>query len=461
MDYSTFDQLLTPVIVVNDHGKPVYFNHICSIFFKLAPRKLAKLTHINELIKNDQLDFENYLDTVLKNNAAETSPEITFDIEQIGETTVILKFIPFGKDVLINVLDFSIEKKIHEKYKRQVAELKDTHEQILKADKLTALGEMISGISHEVSTPLTIVNDRIEQLASAVYSQNLDRAKKVLTELSTEYQRIMKIISGMKSFVKNQEDDFVITDLNLIIDDTLKFIDELDFATEVTVRKEVESSHWVMANPLKLEQVLINLVKNSLDALKSAKTKNPEIVISLSEEKDSQVHYLIVRDNGPGIPQEDQNNIFEMFYTSKEVEEGTGLGLSITKKIVEAHSGEISLSQVDSGCEFQISLPIIELGSFTKTNKYLSGELEVEPNKILFIGDDIELLNEIYQEMKAKDFVLIFSNKIKSIENLADFLLVDQVVKLIDVECNFEYEKSYDLFSLSREEIINKIKELF
>lgn len=461
MKYENFDQLLNPVLCVGPDGKIKYFNHICSIFFQQSPRKIGKLEHISELITTDSINFDQIITEVLDTNSSQVSPEISFKNDDIGEMTLILKFIIIEGEVFINVLDFSIEKQLHEKYKQQVTELKETHEQILTADKLTALGEMIAGISHEVSTPLTIVNDRLMALGDALLQSDVTSSQNILREVEHEYKRVLRIISGMQSFVRNQEDDFIITDINRMLKDVESFFEGLNYPKRYKIKIDENVNQWIMANPLKLQQVLINLIKNSFDAFKDAKQLEGLVEISLSEDLTTQSYSISIKDNGPGIKAENRDKIFDMFFTTKSIGEGTGLGLSITKKILEAHNGEIVLDEVDQGTQFTIRIPFIEVGSFTQTNKYLQGELEVEGDKVLLYGKNLDLMNKIYAQFKESDAVFIFSKDMEKMNNLADFLMVDKVILLSDSKVEFNYQELIELSDKDENEVMQKLKEFF
>lgn len=458
MNYEQFDQLLNPILCVDKEGKIKYFNHICSIFFKQPPRKISKLNHISELITTDSIDFNQIIKDVLESGASQVSPEISFKNDDIGEMTLILKFIIIENEVFINVLDFSIEKQLHEKYKQQVAELKETHEQILTADKLTALGEMIAGISHEVSTPLTIVNDRLMALGDSIASKNFDKSQEVLKEVNSEYKRVLRIISGMQSFVRNQEDDYIITDINRMLKDVTDFFDGLNYPKSYEIKINENADQWVMANPLKLQQVLINLIKNSFDAFKGANQTSGIVEISLGEDDLTQSFTITISDNGPGIKEDNQDKIFEMFFTTKSIGEGTGLGLSITKKILEAHNGDIRLNPVEKGASFTLHIPYVEVGSFTQTNKYLQGELDSEGEKILLFGHDINLLNKVYQNFSDTDAVFIFSKNMQRMQGLADFLLVDKVVLFDKGDLTFQVKETIDCSDMNEEEVMKHLK---
>lgn len=460
MDLSLYDQLQNPVLVVDKDLRVVYFNHICGTYFKAPPRKLRQTETLNELIQTDKEDFSKLVKEVLKERASKVTEEISIKAgpNQL-EAAVILKFIPLnGERVAAHLLDFSIEKQLHEKYKKQILELKETHEQIVRSDKLTALGELIAGISHEIATPLTIVSDRLGRMEEALITKDLAGLDETLSEVQKEFLRITQIISGMQSYARNQEDELQICNLKEIVGQSRDFIRELGILGSIKLEVEASDEHLAMANPLKLQQVVINLIKNSVDALKNHDSENKEILVRIEENDSEQIHKIRVIDNGPGIPAEDAGKIFEMFYTSKEIGEGTGLGLSISQKIAQAHNGEIQLAKSEGGAEFVVNLPIVEVGSFTHTNRYLRGECEIEDEKVLIIGDDIGLLNKIYQKLKTKNKVCVFSSKVDHVQSLADFFVIDKAIKLKSCDLSFLDTEVVDLVEVSEEEILKEIE---
>ena len=216
-----------------------------------------------------------------------------------------------------------------------------------------------------------------------------------------------------------------------------------------------------MANPIKLQQAIINLIKNSIDAIRSNGKSEGQIKISIEHDEDSQVHSIKIQDTGPGISKDKREQVFEMFYTSKDIGEGTGLGLSITKKIIDAHNGFISINDCDLGCEFEIKLPIVEIGSFTLTNKYLRGESDAEQEKVLFLVDDSKKANAIYKKLKCKDLIHIYSNDSEVVENLAEFLMLDKVIKLFPCDLNVEEAKNFDFSQFSFAVQLEKLEVLF
>jgi signal transduction histidine kinase len=126
---------------------------------------------------------------------------------------------------------------------------------------------------------------------------------------------------------------------------------------EITITRDLSGQPcWVLADPVRLEQVILNLLSNARDALAASSGSNREIVLRTRHGRDAVV--ITVSDNGPGIPQEIAEKIFDPFFTTKDPGKGTGLGLSVSKKIIEEHRGRILVeSPSGQGASFAIEIP--------------------------------------------------------------------------------------------------------
>lgn len=446
MDFSQFDHLQNPIIVADSSGKISYHNFVCSLFFKMPPRKLKAITKITDLIKVENYLLIDELSHSREKNIPIVSPEVKIDISGI-KYTVILKIIPAGEFHIIHVQDFSIEKKLHEKYKQQIIELKQTHDQIVKSDKITALGELIAGISHEISSPLTVASDKLLSITENLHLKEYKFVGVDLRDLQEEFSRIKQIVSNMQSMAKNKEEDLLVMDIRDVIKQSLAFVEDLGIMNDVEVTLNLTEC-FALGNDGKLQQVLINLIKNSIDALKNIDKKR--IVISL--ESSSQIVKINVEDNGDGIKK--PGEIFEMFYTTKEYGEGTGLGLSISQKIMESFHGQILCLPNKGGANFQLELPKLDLECFTSTNRYLLGECEYEDPKVIVYASKASELDHVYQSLKEQEVVLILTNEIDNFEDLCDSYMVDFA---------FSFDKQvktdeFNFFKLSSDNMKDAIK---
>jgi signal transduction histidine kinase len=430
MDYSLLDHLQNPIFVVDENAKVLYSNHFCSSYFGLPPRKLKAIDYIYDLFKVEKPLVMESLNRALKEKSPIVSTEITLASNEDNKVqTVILKFIPTGKSVIIALHDLSIEKQLHEKYKDQVSELRETHHQIVKTDKLAAIGELIAGVGHEISNPLTIINNRISKIEENLITLDLDDLAENVKEVTSGVSRINKIIANMQSFVRSEDDERELVSLIEVLNDSKTFIEDLGIKSTniiITADKDI----WTFGNGLKIQQVFINLLKNSIQACTKGEVSTINITLRLDEEDQSAA--IEFHDNGPGVNKDSEDKIFDMFFTSKELDQGTGLGLAISRKIMESMQGTIELVSSKVGAKFVCSLPIVEFATYTNSNSYLSGEKDIEDPKVLIVGTNLSLVNSVYKSLENEDLVIICSNHLEKVEDLVDFFAVDFIYHFED-----------------------------
>lgn len=434
MSYTKFDHLQNPIVVCSRKGEIQYLNFVCSLYFKQPPRKLQNLKNITELIQCTEFDLKEKIEN-LKMDSPIVSPEVEIKVGSESHF-VILKLIPEQSDILIHLQDFSIERHLHAKYKEQIVELRETHEQIVKSDKLTALGELIAGVSHEISSPLMVANDCLINITEDMHKKDYPRVSSQLVDLEKEIHRIKQIVNNMQSMAKNKDETHSVINVSDVIEDSIKFLKDLSLLNNCQIHLNL-SKQFILANSGKLQQVLINLLKNSLDAMMECEKSE----INIRVEKNAQSVLIHVEDSGPGI--EEPEKIFDMFYTTKELGEGTGLGLAISQKILQSFHGEIKLVESKNGAHFVIDIPRLEFESFTVTNKYLSGEAEIEDQKAVIYSDSLADLDIAYKSLKDKSLVLILTHNKEGLEDVCDSYLADKVysfdksIKLKDFEVEY------------------------
>lgn len=452
VDNHIFDHLQNPIFIVSTDGDIQYYNFVCSLFFKLPPRKLGAIKNILELINPVNYNLVSDLKKCVESKTPTVSPEV--DISISGQTnTIILKAIPHEGCVLVHLQDFSIEKQLHEKYKNQILELKSTHEQIVKSDKLRALGELIAGISHEISSPLTVAGDTLLSLAENLHQKNYPQVETELAELETEFTRIRQIVSNMQSMAKNKDEDLSVISLKDAIEHSLSFIRELGLIDDTEIGRDFSNS-LVLGNSGKLQQVFINILKNAIDAISHNDEKKINIII---EEQDQSV-FIHIKDNGVGIKAEEVQKLFEMFYTTKEIGNGTGLGLSISQQIVSSFHGNISVVESTDGAHFCIEFPNIDLETFTSTNRYLTGECEIEDIKLLVFSEDTKDLDFVFKNFAEEKVILILSNQPEQFEEICDSYMVDHALSF-DPGVTTELANYTCVDGKSSDEVLKLIKE--
>ncbi len=245
---------------------------------------------------------------------------------------------------------------------RDLTSFQKVQRQLQQSAKLASLGEMATGVAHEINQPLTFINgvlfDLVEDLSEGV---TLDPEPTLLDlkESQRQVQRITQIIQHMRLFGRHHSDARHAVTLSDIVNNALlllgKSLRNANIEVEVVLPEE---EVLVQANPIQMEQVLINLLQNVVDAMTELTTpREQKVRIELKRVRNSGV--LTLEDNGPGIPEDVQERIFDPFFTTKGPSKGTGLGLSISLGIIEAHGGNLQCrSQEGTGTTFEITLPL-------------------------------------------------------------------------------------------------------
>lgn len=249
--------------------------------------------------------------------------------------------------------------KDHTEEQERLAELEEKSKSLILKNKMSALGEMSSGLAHEINSPLLIISGSAQILEGLIESDRL--TTKHLTDnikrIAHASDRVTKIISSLKSFSRNaSEDPLVPVKISDIIKETTIFCESKIADANITLYvPKVADDLVVRCRKAEISQVLLNLILNAFDARKYQTAHDSWIRVEVSQD-DEQTH-ISVTDNGSGIPEKVRKKIMMPFFTTKEVGKGTGLGLSMSKGIVENHHGKLWLDQSDGNTRFVISLP--------------------------------------------------------------------------------------------------------
>lgn len=260
-------------------------------------------------------------------------------------------------------LDITQRKRTEELFEAQSAKM-------LNLSKMSALGEMASGVAHEINNPLTILRANAAIIRKEIRKPSVDIEKldKIALILDSTCDRAAQIIEGLRFFARDgSTDGFETIAINSVIADTLSFCTER-FKTHgisFTVHGQ-ENALLVNCQPVQISQVILNLLNNAYDAIGASTQKS----IILNVKKVGQAVEISVQDSGPGVPSGIQNQMFKPFFTTKPPDKGTGLGLSIVKGIAESHGGSIRYErQGDLTC-FILTLPLAGGGEAFKARSF-------------------------------------------------------------------------------------------
>ena len=233
-------------------------------------------------------------------------------------------------------------------------ELHTAQEGLVQSAKLAALGQMSAALAHEINQPLTTQRMQLETLRLLLDHGRHDEARQALEPLEQMLSRMAALTGHLKTFARNSPGGLrERLDLATVVDQALHLLDTRIRAEGVEVALYLARPAWVRGDAIRLEQVLINLLRNAIDAMADKRYKRLEIRI----EADDAQWRLSVLDSGGGILDCDLDRVFDPFFTTKPVGEGLGLGLAISYGIVIDAGGRLQVENLPGGARFSLTLP--------------------------------------------------------------------------------------------------------
>lgn len=231
--------------------------------------------------------------------------------------------------------------------------LRRTQEELIQAAKLAALGQMSAGINHELNQPLAAIRTYADNARLLLEKERGEEARWNLEQIGHLTGRMAQIITQLKAFARKSSGQAVAVSLLAAIDGALALL-RID-RTDVELRRELPGGElFVLADMVRLEQVLVNLIGNAQQALEGSTVRR----IELHAETSAEAVTLSVRDTGPGIAPEHLDQVFDPFFSTKEVGQGLGLGLSISYRIIDGFGGTLRAgNHPDGGALFTLRLP--------------------------------------------------------------------------------------------------------
>ena len=238
--------------------------------------------------------------------------------------------------------------------------LRQAQEQLMQADKLSSIGQLISGVAHELNNPLSGVLGFTQLLQAA---ETNPKSKRSLDRIHGEAVRCQKIVQNLLGFARRSKPEKTAHDLVEVVEGVLDLRAYQLAVDNVEIDRRYEKGlPPALLDAHQIQQVVLNLVNNAHQAMMSVSDRPRRLTVTL-ERHDGRLR-ISVADTGPGIPQDRLARLFEPFFTTKEPGKGTGLGLSVSLGIVKDHLGNISVdSTVGRGTTFCFDLPIVEVAS--------------------------------------------------------------------------------------------------
>lgn len=354
------------VVLQNAQGQIIDFNPAALKLLALTEDQLTGKTSMDphwRAVKEDLSDFPGSEHPAMRSLA--TGKEYRDVIMGIHHETEKIRWIKINATPVFNKGEVKASFVVSSftdisSFLKTEKEKKALEAKLTESARLTSLGEMASGIAHEINNPLAIIKGKVYNLKMKCEKKEQLANVDMITHLnviSLTVDRIAKIIKGLRAFSRNAENDtFERVIFSYIVNEAFDLGREKIKKLGIDLRIHVNESLLVECRSVQIGQVLVNLINNSIDAVKDLDQKWISIDVT---ESDGQVRILF-RDSGKGISEKISGKMMDPFFTTKEVGKGTGLGLSISKGIIEQHGGSLSYLPNDINTCFEIKLPKIQ-----------------------------------------------------------------------------------------------------
>jgi PAS domain S-box-containing protein len=312
---------------------------------------------------------------------------------------------------------------LYEQTRQAYEDLRRTQEQLLHSEKMAAVGQLISGVAHELNNPLTAILGYSQLLTASgqIGPQGVEYAEK----LYKQAQRTHRIVQNLLSFSRQHKPERVPVKLNEVLEDTLALRDydlrmskirvHLDFAGDLPA---------IAADPHQLQQVFLNLVNNAVDAILERSTEG-----DLWVRTEIQGDNLLVQftDSGPGV--KEPSRVFDPFYTTKPVGKGTGLGLSICYGIVTEHGGQIRVKNAPPrGASFAIELPCHQPAVPPEPESSKPLKKAARGGRVLLLDSDESVLEAVEAILRGRDHQVRVAKTLKDAQDLLELHEFDVIL---------------------------------
>ncbi len=304
-------------------------------------------------IPGSNIEFRSLANTY--NTMIQNLQELTDNLKkEIREKTV-------AEQALLD-LNETLEQKVAERtaqLKDSLKALRQAQNHLIEREKMASLGTLVSGIAHEINNPLNYITTGVAALGKVLNGSTQDP---LVTELFENVrigaERTAEIVGELRQYSRSDEESYTEFDIHDSIELALKLLYN-EYKQDIIISKYFDDIPSFIGNSGKINQVMVNIIKNSIDALKTTDNSAKRITITTQKVQRYNSDFIEVDicDNGHPIPQEYLQKIFDPFFTTKEPGKGTGLGLSISLSIINSHSGEIEAENTLEGPKFSIFLP--------------------------------------------------------------------------------------------------------
>jgi len=348
---AVFDSIIDGVVVYDCNGLVQHRNHVCPTFF---PQETLSGRSCRDIFHPDVNDSHKHcpVERALRGERVETSMIIAREGQKTRYIDATATPIEGAQGEKNRALVFF----------RDVTEKRVQELQLLQAEKMSSIGVLAAGVAHEINNPLSSVAGYAEALLRRFRDEEAINANPLLEEfpkylevIIRESYRCKGIIDCLLSFSRKSDGSICKVDINGVLNEVLELIRIKSRYDKVDIVTNLESNlPPVDGDPAGLRQVCMNLLINAHQAIKGS-----GLVEIVTTKENEQMISISIRDNGCGIRKDAIDQIWDPFFSTKEVGQGIGLGLAVTYNIVKRHGGDISVeSQTNEGSRFTVRLPI-------------------------------------------------------------------------------------------------------
>lgn len=315
--------------------------------------------------------------------------------------------------------------------KRDVSKEKGLQKQLIQAEKLSSIGTFISGVAHELNNPLTAILGFSERIIKK--KNPPPDIKKNLQTIADQAERAVTIVKNLLKFSRKHEERKSPININEVLEDTLNLHKYRLHTDHIEIRRNIKKKLLpVMGNSGQLQQVFMNIIMNAHYEMISAHGKG---VLKVTTGLEDNEIIITLENDGPLIPEDKLDSIFDPFYTTKEAGEGTGLGMYISFGIIQDHSGRIRVENINnSGVRFTISLPV--LSKEEEEEAKAEGEYAKKQACILIVDDEDPIREWLGEVLIDEGFTVIPAKNGKEAMDILkgrEFDIVISDVKMPDI----------------------------
>ncbi|HED16271.1 MAG TPA: PAS domain S-box protein [Gammaproteobacteria bacterium] len=362
-------------LLFNNANDAVFVQHI------LEDGRYSSFIEVNEVACNllgydqDTLckhSMKDYSQPEARHHLSRKAPYLESDVQQLFETVLLHKdghqipveisshtFELMGQQTVLSIVRDITERKLAEK------EVRKRQDELAHAARYASMGKLASGLAHEINQPLSAIVNYINGGLRRLEADNLgqDELKSVMQKIADQAQRAASIVSGMRDFIRKRKPRRGEIGVNTLVRQSLQLVQsEIKYNSIIVTQNLTPHPPMIVADAIQIEQVLMNLIKNAIEALIELPDNQERRLHITTETTDDNTVRVQVQDNGPGLAPEISERLFESFNTTKS--QGMGLGLSICRTIIEAHGGQLwADTKQETGALFCFTIPQYHEGS--------------------------------------------------------------------------------------------------